>query len=50
MERSQLNHALAELRKNFANGIPECGADALRMALCSQSFKGVCNHTPTVIQ
>ena len=34
-------HALAEQKRQFADGIPECGADTLRMALCSYHFKGL---------
>lgn len=33
--------ALSEQKRQFADGIPECGADALRMALCSYNFKGL---------
>ena len=32
--------ALDEQKRQFVDGIPECGADALRMALCSYNYKG----------
>lgn len=44
MNRKDMTEALAEQKKQFAGGIPECGADALRMALCSYSFKGSVIH------
>lgn len=28
-------------RRDFPNGIPACGTDALRFMLCSYNFKGV---------
>ena len=49
LERGQVNRALTELRKNFKDGIPECGADSLRMALCSQPFKGFPDSIPSFV-
>ncbi|XP_067935237.1 valine--tRNA ligase-like [Watersipora subatra] len=40
MDRKDRLEALDEQRQQFSQGIPECGADALRMALCSYNFKG----------
>lgn len=31
-------NAFAENKKQFANGIPECGADALRFSLLTQNI------------
>lgn len=31
--------AIADQTKLFPNGIPECGADALRFTLCSHNLK-----------
>uniref|UniRef100_A0A8D0F2H2 valine--tRNA ligase n=2 Tax=Strigidae TaxID=30459 RepID=A0A8D0F2H2_STROC len=33
-------HELTVARRQFPHGIPECGADALRMALCSHNVHG----------
>ena len=40
MDRKEMNNALKEQRKQFGDGIPECGSDSLRFALCSYPFKG----------
>jgi valyl-tRNA synthetase len=32
------------LRKDFPQGIPECGADSLRFSLCSYNYKGIIHH------
>lgn len=34
-----LRRMLNANKKMFPNGIPECGADALRMTLCSHNIK-----------
>lgn len=46
MEKSNLDPREVEIakkgqRQDFPQGIPECGADALRFALCSYNFKGI---------
>ncbi|KAF7643556.1 hypothetical protein LDENG_00237500, partial [Lucifuga dentata] len=37
--------AMEAQRKDFPNGIPQCGTDALRFALCSQKAQGEWNST-----
>ena len=36
---SELEKALQGLKKDFPNGIPKCGSDALRYGLCSYNIK-----------
>lgn len=40
LDRKEMSHAFSEQKRQFSDGIPECGADTLRMALCSYHFKG----------
>ncbi|KAF6038038.1 VARS2 [Bugula neritina] len=40
IDRKEMAAIFAEQKKQFSSGIPECGSDALRMALCSYDFKG----------
>lgn len=35
-----MSDALSQQKEQFAGGIPECGADTLRMTLCSYPIKG----------
>ena len=35
----EVEKAKAGQKKDFPDGIPECGTDALRFALCSYDFK-----------
>ncbi len=40
LDPSELKRATAAQAKDFPQGIPECGTDALRFALCSYSTRG----------
>ncbi|XP_071948932.1 valine--tRNA ligase-like [Antedon mediterranea] len=40
-DNQELKAALKGQRANFPNGIPECGADGLRFALCTYHIQGV---------
>ncbi|KAJ8300236.1 hypothetical protein KUTeg_021755 [Tegillarca granosa] len=40
LDLKELEIAEEGQKKDFPNGIPECGADALRFSLCSLNFKG----------
>lgn len=40
LDPAELKRATASQAKDFPNGIPECGTDALRFALCSYSTRG----------
>lgn len=39
LEEKDLKAALAAQKKDFPGGIPECGADAMRFALCSYNLQ-----------
>ncbi|XP_053644758.1 valine--tRNA ligase [Cherax quadricarinatus] len=39
LSSEETSQALQKQTSNFPNGIPECGADALRFTLCSYNFK-----------
>ncbi|XP_017753133.1 PREDICTED: valine--tRNA ligase [Eufriesea mexicana] len=39
LDKSTLKRMLKANKKLFPNGVPECGADALRMTLCSHNIK-----------
>lgn len=39
LSKPELQKALIGQKKMFPEGIPECGADALRFTLCSHSIK-----------
>lgn len=45
IDRKEMAAIFAEQKKQFSSGIPECGSDALRMALCSYDFKGTLYFT-----
>lgn len=36
----EIKRAKAGIERDFPLGIPECGADALRFALCSYNYSG----------
>jgi valyl-tRNA synthetase len=40
LDGTQIAKAKAGQKKNFPNGIPQCGTDALRLALCSHCRGG----------
>jgi len=40
LDPNELNKATEGQRKDFPNGIPECGTDALRFALCAYTTQG----------
>lgn len=37
---SEINRAIADQHEDYPNGIPECGADALRIGLCAYMTQG----------
>ena len=39
LSKDEVKKAKMGQKQDFPNGIPECGADALRFALCSYDFK-----------
>ena len=39
LSKDEVKKAKLGQKQDFPNGIPECGADALRFALCSYDFK-----------
>lgn len=39
LSKEELTKSLQGQKKMFAEGIPECGADALRFTLCSHNIK-----------
>ena len=39
LSKVEVEKAKAGQKKDFPDGIPECGTDALRFALCSYDFK-----------
>ena len=39
LSKAEIERAKAGQTQDFPEGIPECGADALRFALCSYDFK-----------
>jgi valyl-tRNA synthetase len=40
LDSSEVEKAILGQKKNFPNGIPECGTDALRFALCAYTAQG----------
>lgn len=40
VSKTELKRALKRVEKDFPNGIPQCGTDALRLALCSYLEQG----------
>jgi valyl-tRNA synthetase len=42
LHETQITLAKADQKKNFPNGIPQCGTDALRFALCAYTGGGAC--------
>lgn len=39
LDPKEVNTAVAGQKQDFPNGIPECGADAMRFALCSYNLQ-----------
>ncbi len=39
---SERKKSLEDLKKEFSDGIPKCGTDALRFGLCTYDVKGNC--------
>lgn len=42
LSKDELKRSLSVNAKMFPNGIPECGADALRLTLCGHNIKSQC--------
>ena len=42
LSKAEMRRMLSGNNKMFPNGIPECGADALRMTLSSYNIKSQC--------
>lgn len=42
LDEKEIAKAQSGQKKDFPNGIPQCGADALRFALCAYSATGSC--------
>ena len=40
LDAVEIKRAKAGIERDFPLGIPECGADALRFALCSYNYSG----------
>lgn len=43
LDPKEVERARAGQKADFPNGIPECGADALRFSLCAYITQGNCN-------
>jgi len=46
LDPKEIEKAKAGQKQDYPNGIPECGTDALRFALCSYMSQGIYNCIP----
>ena len=41
LDAKEINTAMKGQKQDYPNGIPECGTDALRFALCAYTAQGM---------